>query len=655
MDPLSAQDPSSIGPFRLLGRLGAGGMGRVYLGRSAGGRVVAVKVVHAQLAAEEEFRLRFAREVAALEKMGGVGTAPVLGADTEARTPWVAVAYVPGPSLRTVVGDDHGPLPPYTVRGLAAGLARALTHIHAAGLVHRDLKPANVLLTVDGPQIIDFGIARALDTVTNGGLTATGAVVGSPGFMSPEQVRGEKVTPASDIFCLGSVLAYAAAGRVPFGGSESGLHSTMFRIAHEEPDLAGVAPEITGLIRACLAKDPAGRPTAADLAGTLTVTDPWLPAAVLARLGRHAARLLEAEDPAPAGAAGTYGEGAAGPVPEPLPTSETAVEPTPTPTPAPGPGPNPNPSPAPAPGPLGDQAPTTVPRRRRRGLLLGATAVVVAGALGLAYTFWPQPGSGATDGGSTAYTGATRPPGIIPTAFLGAWEGVLKGTADLPNETVRIEITQGAAGARTAVYTHTTEELLCIGRAVLKSANDSELVLGEGEITASIPERRCTPSARQTLRLRSNDVVEWSSGAAKATFQRARSGPSAVPAALLGDWKATPLAVPPPGEAERYGYYLTISQGPVGAPLVRFEQRYPRMDAEGNPTSEDTHCVTTAVVAGAGPLLVIGPETRDPDVWDDDCVENGPSSLRIVRVKGKDHLFSYGLVPESEPSDFERS
>lgn len=187
VEPLNTEDPVSIGPFRLLGRLGVGGMGRVFLARSAGGRTVAVKVVHAELAAQDEFRRRFAREVAALERVGGTGTTPVLGSDTAAEAPWVAIGYVPGPSLRAVVGDEFGPMPPATVRALASGLARALTHVHTAGLVHRDLKPSNVLLTVDGPQIIDFGIARAVDTITDGGLTSTGAVVGSPASCPPSR------------------------------------------------------------------------------------------------------------------------------------------------------------------------------------------------------------------------------------------------------------------------------------------------------------------------------------------------------------------------------------------------------------------------------------------------------------------------------------
>ncbi|MFF0434827.1 serine/threonine-protein kinase [Streptomyces sp. NPDC004327] len=607
MDPLSTQDPVVMGPFRLIGRLGTGGMGRVYLGRSAGGRAVAVKVVHPELAAQEEFRLRFAREVAALEKVGGTGTAPVLGADTAAELPWVAVGYVPGPSLRTVVADEYGPLPPASVRTLAAGLARALTHIHAAGLVHRDLKPSNVLLTVDGPQIIDFGIARALDTVTDGGLTTTGAVVGSPGFMSPEQVRGEKLTPASDVFCLGSVLAYAATGRSPFGGADSGVHATMFRIAHDEPDLTGLAPELAGLIRACLGKDPAARPAATELVDTLQVIDPWLPADVLARLGRHAARLLDTEDQGP-------------PPPE---------------------------DPAPATPP-----PPRRPRRPRRALLAAVTGLAVAAAAaGLAYTSWPHDGQDGKPGGGEQ-SAKTRA-GIVPAAFLGAWEGVLQGSADAPSETSRIEITQGAAGARTAVYTHVTGTQLCMGRAALVSATDTELVLGEAEITASVPGRRCTPAARQTLTLRSADVVEWSSGVATSTFQRARTGPAVVPAALLGTWKQNPATVTQP-EADRWIYRLTVTQGPAGAPLVRFEQSYPRTDKDGNLTSDDVDCTATALVGGAGGLLVVGPQTRDPDTWDPECVEEGSGNLRIVHYKGRELLQFYGMGGDSEPGEFVR-
>ncbi|MGW1539134.1 protein kinase domain-containing protein [Streptomyces sp. NPDC002309] len=314
MDGLGPGDPPRIGGYRLLARLGAGGMGQVYVARSDRGRTVAVKLVRRELAAQEEFRARFRQEVRAARQVGGDWTAPVLDADTEAAVPWVATGYVAGPSLQQVVGRDHGALPERSVRILAAGLAHALKDIHAAGIVHRDLKPSNVLVTIDGPRVIDFGIARAMETVTDGGLTRTGALVGSPGFMAPEQVRGDRVTPACDVFCLGSVLAYAATGRLPFGGTDSGVHALMFRIAQEEPDLDGVPEGVADLVRHCLRKDPEARPTLDDVlrrtgAGDTVAggrsRDPWLPGALVAQLGRHAVRLLDTEDPEAAGGADT--------------------------------------------------------------------------------------------------------------------------------------------------------------------------------------------------------------------------------------------------------------------------------------------------------------------------------------------------------------
>ena len=304
MDELRPDDPRWIGAYRLLGRLGVGGMGRVYLARSDRGRTVAVKLVRAELAAQEEFRGRFRREVRAARRVGGQWTAPVLDADTEAEIPWVATGYVAGPSLQHVVGKEYGPLPARSVRFLASGLAHALADIHAAGLVHRDLKPSNVMITIDGPRVIDFGIARALETVSDGSITYTGAMVGSPAFMSPEQVRGDRVTPACDIFCLGSVLAYAATGLQPFGAAGSGVHAQMFRIVQEPPDLHAVPQELRGLVAACLVKDPEARPSLAQvqeqvaalgLAGDGFESEPWLPGGMVAQLGRHAVRLLELE------------------------------------------------------------------------------------------------------------------------------------------------------------------------------------------------------------------------------------------------------------------------------------------------------------------------------------------------------------------------
>ncbi|MEU1051363.1 serine/threonine-protein kinase [Streptomyces sp. NPDC005876] len=348
MEKLAAGDPHHIGAYRLLARLGAGGMGHVYLARSDRGRTVAVKLVRAELAAREEFRERFRQEVRAARRVGGYWTAPVLDADTEAAVPWVATGYVAGPSLQQVVGRDHGALPERSVRILAAGLAHALEDIHAAGIVHRDLKPSNVLVTIDGPRVIDFGIARALRTVPDTGLTRTGALVGSPGFMAPEQVRGDRVGPACDVFCLGSVLAYAATGTLPFGNADSSVHALMFRIAQEEPRLDGVPESLADLVRACLRKDPAARPTldavleltgAQDTVCDGRALDPWLPGALVAQLGRHAVRLLETENPEGPGAAGAPGAEPAGPAGSagPAPTQRTTPGPRPGPVPGPAP------------------------------------------------------------------------------------------------------------------------------------------------------------------------------------------------------------------------------------------------------------------------------------------------------------------------------
>jgi predicted Ser/Thr protein kinase/negative regulator of sigma E activity len=256
MEVLQPGDPGSVGDYRLLGRLGAGGMGQVFLGVSPGGRKVAVKLIHPVHARDPQFRERFAREIEAAQRVGGFHTAPVVDADPHADPPWMVTAYIEGPSLQEAVGRG-GPLPPGTVRAVGAGLAEGLAAIHGRGLVHRDLKPGNVIMAADGPRIIDFGIARALDATT--GITATGAVVGTYAYMSPEQFRGEVAGPASDVFSLGSVLGFAATGRPPFG-SDSAL-SIMYRVVNEPPDLAALADDqLRGLITACLAKSSLARP-----------------------------------------------------------------------------------------------------------------------------------------------------------------------------------------------------------------------------------------------------------------------------------------------------------------------------------------------------------------------------------------------------------
>ncbi|MFF3625476.1 serine/threonine-protein kinase [Streptomyces sp. NPDC002467] len=267
MRPLRDSDPAATGPYRLLAELGRGGMGRVLLGAAPDGRLVAVKQVHARFAADDAFRARFRREVAASRKVSGAYTAAVMDADADAATPWLASVFVSGPSLGAAV-EASGPLPEETVRCLAAGLATALIEIHRVGLVHRDLKPDNVLLAEDGVRVIDFGIARAVEAGDATELTQTGLVVGSPAFMSPEQAEGAELTPASDVFSLGSVLALAVTGRSPFAGTST--LQTLFNLVHAEPDLGAVPPgPLRRAVEWCLAKDPAARPTPVQLLGLL--------------------------------------------------------------------------------------------------------------------------------------------------------------------------------------------------------------------------------------------------------------------------------------------------------------------------------------------------------------------------------------------------
>ncbi|MEW1640050.1 protein kinase [Streptomyces sp. NPDC093801] len=281
MDALQPSDPRQVGRYRIAGRLGAGGMGQVYLGHSPSGRLVAVKVVRPELAQDPGFRRRFAREVVAARKVTGFFTAALVDADPDSPSPWLATAYVPGMALDEAIAS-HGPWPVESVRILGAGLAEALEAIHAAGLVHRDLKPSNVLIAPDGPRVVDFGISVALEATA---LTRTGMIVGTPGFMAPEQLTGKPVTPATDVFALGAVLTHAATGIGPFGtGSAQMLN---FRIAYEEPDLGRLPSQGLEIVARCLAKDPELRPSVTalieELAVVRTESDPLTEVAAPAR------------------------------------------------------------------------------------------------------------------------------------------------------------------------------------------------------------------------------------------------------------------------------------------------------------------------------------------------------------------------------------
>jgi len=281
---LQPRDPRQVGRYWLLGRLGGGGMGEVFLGRSPGGRLVAVKVVRSELAGQADFRKRFAREVAAARTVSGLFTAPVVDADPDAPVPWLATAYVPGLSLADTV-TRHGPLPARSVLALAAGLAEGLGAIHAAGIVHRDLKPSNVLLAEDGPRIIDFGISQAAEASM---LTGSGPVLGSPGFMSPEQARGQRVGPPSDVFSLGALLTFAATGQGPFGTAPSA--TLLYRVVFASPDTTGLPTELRPLVERCLAKDPHQRPSTEQILTELNTDPPapgWLPEPITQAFPSH--------------------------------------------------------------------------------------------------------------------------------------------------------------------------------------------------------------------------------------------------------------------------------------------------------------------------------------------------------------------------------
>ncbi|WP_405439349.1 serine/threonine protein kinase [Streptomyces avidinii] len=515
MEQLHPYDPHHIGPYRLLSRLGAGGMGQVYLARSDRGRTVAVKLVHQDLAAREEFRIRFRQEVAAARRVGGEWTAPVLDADTEAATPWFATGYVAGPSLRQVVAHDFGPLPGRSVRILAAGLAYALQDIHRAGIVHRDLKPSNVLITLDGPRVIDFGIARAPAGSGAGpdgpdpGLTRVGEVIGSPGFMAPEQIRGEPVTAACDIFCLGAVLVYAATGQLPFGDAEQpgGLAGLLLRSTGEEPDLTGVPAELHDLVRDCLHRDPAARPGPAEVLARVgagdTVADgralePWLPAPLVAGLGRHAVRLLDREDAGP--------DRAATPPPPPPPvTARSAASASSYAPYAPY---------APYPGyPPGVSEPPR-PRTASTALLLVVATVVAVLSAGTVYAVMsgaedPRPpvGTGRTPGASAGASGSASssasasasaspsvsPYGDLPEAYLGTWEAVQGG------RTWTLTLTRGAVGDPVMSLAVEGSGLACAWTAPLRRASDP-VELDASTVTSGAPPT-CTPGTWSRLRL----------------------------------------------------------------------------------------------------------------------------------------------------------
>ncbi|WP_406509356.1 serine/threonine-protein kinase [Streptomyces sp. NBC_00212] len=308
--PLRPDDPATVGGYRLTAVLGAGGMGKVYLSYTPGGRPIALKVIRPEFSEDPEFRRRFQQEVKAAQRVQGLYTAPVIDFDTEGTQPWLATAYVPGPSLAHAVGR-HGRLPLRSVLLLAVGVAEALHVIHGAGIVHRDLKPANVLLAADGPRVIDFGIARAADATS---LTGHGVSVGTPAFMAPEQAAAGTVTAGTDIFALGQIVAFAAIGAPAYG--EGSSHAVLYRIVHEDPDLSALPAELLPLVTRCLSRDPADRPSLTEVIQLCHDLSP--------------VPLRQGEDWLPQEVAGSITERLQLPEPAKTPPPQPAVAPTPT-------------------------------------------------------------------------------------------------------------------------------------------------------------------------------------------------------------------------------------------------------------------------------------------------------------------------------------
>ncbi|MDT0438068.1 MULTISPECIES: serine/threonine-protein kinase [Streptomyces] len=409
VDQLTQHDPRRIGPFEVLGRLGAGGMGLVYLARSASGRRVAIKTVRTELAEDQLFRVRFTREVEAARAVSGFYTAAVVDADPRAAVPWLATAYVPAPSLEEIV-NECGPMPAQAVRWLAAGVAEALQSIHGAGLVHRDLKPSNVLVVEDGPRVIDFGIASG---VSNTRLTMTNVAVGTPAYMSPEQAKDSRsVTGASDVFSLGSMLVFAATGHPPFHGANP--VETVFMLLREEPDLEGLPDELRPLIDSCMQMEATGRPNPADLQSQLAphlfgsgsddsgTASAWLP--------ERAVGLIEARRngrPAPKpGQPPARGGGRPAPLPIPPPPSHDPVVPAP-----------PVPVGAPAPGPVrlaGAQVPIGPGPRVSDVRAAAVKAPPPESALAASWSK-PRPGVNGAD------PVVPTPPALPPETVNGAW------------------------------------------------------------------------------------------------------------------------------------------------------------------------------------------------------------------------------------------
>ncbi|MEU8762680.1 serine/threonine-protein kinase [Streptomyces sp. NPDC048659] len=476
---LSPDDPSEIGGYRLHARLGAGGMGVVYLAYTPGGRPLALKAVREEFATDPEFRERFAQEVASARRIHGLYTAQVVDHGVDARTPWLATAYVPGPTLQQVV-QRHGPLPVRTVLPLVAGVAEALQAIHGVGVVHRDLKPANVLLAADGPRVIDFGIARAADAAA---LTGTGLRIGTAAYMAPEQALGHPVTPAADVFALGALAAYVSCGLTPFGNGPEA--AALYRVVHEAPDLGPVPPELRELLGRCLAKDPRERPGTAELIAAVhahpavgprpgfAFAEEWLPHPVSADIAGYGS----GSTPPPTAYPPTRT-----PAPTPFPAQAQAQAPTPFPFPTPPPYATPAPTPPPvhaqptvasagppappatdaapaAPPPCGADGPGNprrAPRRGRRAVVAGLAA-----------------GGVLLGGGAVAFLALDRPPGDAPARYT---PGYANAELTLPDAGYEFDL-----GAGKVVPEDTASWYLARDGAAFVVSEDTDAFVADGD------------------------------------------------------------------------------------------------------------------------------------------------------------------------------
>ncbi len=613
---LTAGDPEWIGDYRLLSRLGSGGMGRVYLARSEGGRTVAVKLVKTELAAEEEFRDRFRAEVAAARRVGGHWTAPVLDADTEADVPWVATGYIAGPALSEVVGGSYGrsgtygPLPEYSLRRLAYGLSCALLDIHGVGLVHRDLKPSNVLLTIDGPRVIDFGIARALDAVGDQTQTRTGTVVGSPSFMSPEQVQGHRVGPASDVFCVGSVLAYAATGRMPFGSVASGVHAVMFRIAQEEPDLGDIPDGVRELIARLPGQGPGGPARAGGDRLPARPGEQWRGGVPLA-----AGRADRAPGPArrtPAGhrhparrvpAAPSHGRPAAGrDRDDPLGGAAGRRRRPPQAAPA---------------------DPRQAPPARRRWLPLLATAVTAAAATAVAVPLL------------TGGAGPDDRPSDIPSRYVGTWTGAVQRDGTPTGQQRRFVISHGKVGEVVANSTSLGASYECRSDAKLVAATAGDGRPGlrlDTKVVKSVPPGRCSALGEHTLRPGGAGTLTWAAAGRTATLRRTAPAAEQVPAAFLGTWQRP--------NADGFGTQrLTIKRAPVGSPVLTTVV-----------VGRGGRCTAHADLYSADGKLTVG-----PSVIDRAAPGCAPSSTSVLQVNGDGTLRREFLGDDKQPRTYSRA